>query len=145
MRSTVRSLFEHLFNPLFDCSIRTGDVYAFSSDYGMDLASWHSAWQALLIVALVVAGLAWLARLTAISRKKQGNPLSGDDLLRGLLEGCDVFSSGLFILVAAVSIYWFIFFKLQKEVYTMARASRVGPSYAPPLHAVGVCVCVVVK
>lgn len=99
----------------------------------MDMGSWKSAWQALLIVAMVVSGIAWLARLMAINRKKQQNPLSGADLLRGLLEGCDVFASGLFVLLTAVSLYWFVFFKLQSDVYTMVRSIAARRRRAPPL------------
>lgn len=101
------------------------------------MASWKSAWQALLIVAMVISGIAWFSRLMAISRKKQANPLGGDDFLRGLLEGCDVFASGLFVLLTVVSLYWFIFFKLQSDVYTMARPRHhtaplcTAPSFSP--------------
>lgn len=102
----------------------SGDTYAFSCDYTMDMGSWRSAWQALLIVSMVVAGMAWLSRLMAISRKRQQKPIDGMTMLRGLLEGCDVFSTGLFVLLTTVSLYWFTFFKLQSDVYTMLPSDR---------------------
>ena len=96
------------------------EAVAFGAAYAMDMSYWEGVFKALLIVSLVGSALLTSYRTLVVSRQRGNQSITeSPQLVRLLFEALDCFATGLFVLLAGCALYWFVFFKLQSEVYTM--------------------------
>ncbi|KAK9819713.1 hypothetical protein WJX72_001576 [[Myrmecia] bisecta] len=119
-----------IYPPLLTLQYAARDVSQLSMDnpasfevlYTMDSvmkAGFWSAWNIMLIVFLIVAGFAWMARMLIFMRIRRDQNIDMQVLLQGLVTGVDVAGKALFVVLLLASLYWCCFFKLQGSVMTM--------------------------
>ncbi|KAK3282756.1 hypothetical protein CYMTET_9521, partial [Cymbomonas tetramitiformis] len=91
----------------------------FEVTYTMDMAGFWETWTILMVMSFLAAFFVWAFRLYCYQRRRQNSNMDSDLLYKMLLEGGRVIGSAIFLLLLAVSAYWYLFYKIQQEVYTM--------------------------
>jgi len=92
---------------------------SFNVEYSSSHSAFWELYDALMIVVLVFAGVYWFVRMTAYQRRLQNHGADGEFLITALSEGAGAFGAAFFVLAIVMSWYWFLFFKLQSQVFTM--------------------------
>jgi meckelin len=87
--------------------------------YTIDLSSFWKAWDILLAVSLVWAGLMWLFSMFTYNRRRRSPPVDRDWLGAAVLNAAGAVGKAFFFLSFAVAGYWFVFYKGQDAVFMM--------------------------
>lgn len=94
----------------------TAPMATLSATYSMDLSTF---WSRILIIFLVLSVFLffiWGFQMFAFNRLRQNSNIDGEFLLRGLIKLLNLFADYIFLWLAALSIFFFIFFKYQQQI-----------------------------